>query len=103
MGLTEIKFDDVANGILIIIVGILSYLGIQKGSGSSKKEEHEVKHVELAGAVIDNRKADEIIQALHRNTEALHRNGQLAEKIRENLEETNQELRSMVLEIIRRN
>lgn len=109
MGLTEIKLDDVANGILIIIVGLLSWLGINRGRRAKAEEDAPAtKPMEIAGALIDSRKADQLIDALdrhsnelERNTEALSRHGKMIGEAAENLREVNFEIRSMTKEIIR--
>lgn len=102
MGLSEIKLDDVANGILFVIIGLLSWLGINRGKKAKAAEEPvATKPVEIAGALIDSRKADMLIEALDRNTEALRHHGKMIDQAAEDLREVNFEVRSMTKEIIR--
>ena len=110
MGLTELKLDDIANGILIVIIGLLSWLGINRGRKAKAEDEvpSASRPMEIAGALIDSRKADQLIEALDRNTEARERNtealrhhGKLMAEAGESLREVNFEIRSMIKEIIR--
>jgi hypothetical protein len=110
MGLTELKLDDVANGILIVIIGLLSWLGINRGRKAKADDElpSATKPMEIAGALIDSRKADQLIEALDRhsqeldrNTEAIARHGKMISEAADNLREVNFEIRSMTKEIIR--
>lgn len=101
MGLAEFKLDDVANGILVIIVGLLSYLGIRGGRKAKADDEAPAKPLEIAGALIDSRKADQLIDALDRNTEAMNRHGKQLDDVGENVREAGHEIRSMTKEIIR--
>lgn len=110
MGLSEIKLDDVANGILIVIIGLLSWLGINRGRKAAKAEEEApaTKPMEIAGALIDSRKAEQLIEAIDRNTEARDRNTEalkhherMIEQAAEDLREVNSEIRRLTTEIIR--
>jgi len=59
-----IDWEQVANGILIVITGILGYFGIRKGFAGSAPAGNA--SIAVAGAMIDAKKADEIIEAQRR-------------------------------------
>lgn len=98
-----IDLNAVANGILVVIVGLLSWLGIKKGRDDKEKDEAPTaRHVELAGAVIDSHKADQIIEAFNRNTHALRESAGLFDDIRDELRELRGDIRALITEIVRR-
>lgn len=66
--------ERVAQGIVGIIIGLGIFLG--RISGRRAKPEPEPKQVELAGAVIDNRKAQELQASIAVLAEALKENTQ---------------------------
>ena len=70
-----INFQDFANGALIIVIGLVSALGIRGGTKAAKKTaaEPETETLALAGAVIDSKKADELVNAFKANTLAVKR------------------------------
>lgn len=97
-----IDLNAVANGILVVIVGLLSWLGINRGRKAKEEDEAPAaRHVELAGAVIDSHKADQIIEAVNRNTNALRESAGLFEDIREELREIRGDIRALIMEIVR--
>lgn len=98
--ITDASLENVANGIVIIIVGLLSWLGINRGRKTKEKEEAP-RQVELAGAVIDGKRADQIIEALDRNTAALRIHAEAVFEVRAVVREAKNELRTMTTEIIR--
>lgn len=66
-----IDWEQVANGILIVITGILGYFGIRKGFAGSAPAGNA--SIAVAGAMIDDKKADEIIEAINHNTAAIEK------------------------------
>lgn len=64
-----VSLQDVANGLLAIIIGMVVWFGKRSGS-----KPEAAPHVELAGAVIDNRKANDLVRGFERTAEALDDN-----------------------------
>lgn len=97
-----IDLNAVANGILVVIVGLLSWLGIKKGRDAKEEDSTPAsRHVELAGAVIDNHKADQLIDAVNHNTHALRETSGIFEDIREELREVRNDIRALTMELVR--
>ncbi|RFC66430.1 hypothetical protein DYI37_03025 [Fulvimarina endophytica] len=52
---------DYANGILIIVTGLLAYFGIKRGRSSGGEDEHSsAPTVQIAGALVDSRSVEKL-------------------------------------------
>lgn len=55
MDWSVIDFEKAANGILILVTGLLGYFGIRKGlRAPSRSQENDGHTVEVAGALVDS-------------------------------------------------
>lgn len=89
-----LDYEGLANGLLILITGLLGYFGIRRGIRSAGETAAAVNAaaepkgtIQVAGALIDSKKADELIKAFDRNVIA---KTNLEAAVRENTLATNQ-------------
>lgn len=65
----SVNFENFANGLLVIVVALISALGIRHGhKARTAPPAQKGEDFQLAGAVIDSVKVDELIAAFDRNT-----------------------------------
>lgn len=73
-----ITIGNIANGIALLVFGILSGIGLYMGrkqQSSAGRPAPQGDTVEIAGALIDGQQARALTAALDRNTEAVTRAG----------------------------
>ncbi len=85
--------EDAATGLLVLLGGILSWFGIQNGRKAAKTPGQGGDFLELAGAVIDKDKADELISAVRENTRTLNHNVAAIDAFREGVDELRSDMR----------
>lgn len=92
------NFENAANALVILLAFIASIFGLRRNSESKKEEPRQI---ELAGAIIDKRQAEEIVMALSVLGALLQDHARLFRDIHEDLKEARFDLRELVKEIIR--
>lgn len=60
------EVENVANGVLVVVVGVLTWLGINRGRGAQKEGV-----AEIAGAIVDNSAIDRMTAAIEAQTTEL--------------------------------
>ena len=65
----QANLSEILNGFMLLVFGILAWVG--KRFGSTAAPAHEGEPMELAGAVIDQKQAEAIVVVVSANTEAL--------------------------------
>lgn len=93
MNLAELDFENVANGALVFIVGLLSWLGIRGGRNAKPQT------AEIAAGIIDAASATKISGAIEAHTAELHACRKQAERMERIGEEVGDAIASMTLEI----
>lgn len=94
MQIAGYNLNDIANAFLVVVIGVLSWLGVRGGRG-------KVETAEIAGALVDNRSAEKLTLILTDQIEQLKAHGH---KVSRNTEAVNQltgEIRDLREEIIR--
>ena len=99
MDWSTINFDNLANGLLAVIIGLLSWVGFK---GGQKGKSNSSENLELAGAIIDNKKADELIAAFEDHIELLKENTNALRRLHDRVGEEMSETRSHMRDLMRR-
>lgn len=86
--------DNIAAGIAGLGATFLALLGYSRG-----RSKPETSNVEIAGALIDSSKAQDVIDALDRNTAALVQNTEMKRRHLEELQANTSEVRDLASEI----
>lgn len=93
------SISDWANGVLIVIVGLLSYFGIRRGQGANEAAPANPSTIEVAGALVDSRSVDKLsgevagqsiaimtqTQAMKDQTRAIEANTRMMEDLKEDV------------------
>jgi len=85
-------------GVGVAVAVVLGRLGFMQGKGTP---EAGTERAEIAGAVISDTKANEIVHVLHANTEALEANTNALERTREEIRDIERELADLRIELAR--
>ncbi len=100
MNWAAVNWEAFANGLLIVVVGLLSALGLRGGKKAADKPKDET--MQVLGAVIDNRKADELVRSIKDQTEAIKRNTETLRDMNRNMDETQRDMRDLCQALWRR-
>lgn len=107
------NFEQIASGILVVALPVLAALGIINGKRRREREDAP-DSLAIAGAVIDNRKADELIASIGKlgdvlvkvegeiagNTKAIVENSRIGLKLHRDIEELRRETRDLTLQMV---
>lgn len=98
----ELQIHDIANGLLIVIIGVLSWLGINRGRRSKEEEAAKPQSaLQVAGALIDGRQADKIVEAINKNTDIITIKIKISEDLHDAVRELRTDIRELTREIVR--
>lgn len=100
MDWSTLNFENLANGLLAVIIGLLSWLGF-KGGRKDKSGDGKTENMELAGAVIDNKKADQLIEAFEDLGEAIKANSDALRRMHDRVGEEMSETRAHMRDLMR--
>ena len=99
VNLAELDLEKAANALVVLILGLAAAFGWNRAKrGPARPEEI----VEVSAALVSDRSAREIIDALDRNTEALERNSETAEDMRDEIRDVTRSMSSLAVELARK-
>jgi len=104
VALPEITAENVANGMLALIVGFLSYLGYTKVKPSDPAKappSPPERRVGISGVLMDKRHAEQIIEAVNENTDAVRTKTSETMALTNAINELRSDLREITRELIR--
>lgn len=104
MGLPEITVESVANGMLAIIVGMLSWLGYRQVKPADPAKAHPPapeRRMEISGVLMDKRHAEQIIEAVNENTDAVRTKTSETVALANAINELRSDMRELTRELIR--
>lgn len=96
--LTPEQLSNISLGLLVIVTTVLGFIGSRFGR---KARDTPAETLELAGAIIDSSKADEMILALDRTRHALDKNTAAVGEMRQDTSEVRQAIVNLTSELIR--
>lgn len=108
--MTEQQLATVYNALIVFGSGLFAYLGVllsKRASAPAPKAPAQGDTMQIAGAIIDSRKANELIEsnlsltrALNENTRALEANSRSAEDFKDNIGGMRGEVGHLAREIV---
>ena len=81
VNIAELDLEKAANALVVLILGLAAAFGWNRRKQAAPQEEV----MEVSAAIVSDKAAREIIEALDRNTEALERNSETAEDMRDEI------------------
>ena len=108
--MTEEQLSSVYNGLILFGSGLFAYLGVllsKRASAPAPKAPAQGETMQIAGAIIDSRKANEMIESHQRmirsldaNTQALEANTRSAEDFKDDIGGMRGEISHLSREIV---